>query len=327
MSSPSVVRDPLHLILGDEELLVERALHETVGAARAADPETELRRIKVSELTPPELDELLSPSLFAESRVVALEAAQDAGKEIAEAVLSHARQPAEGVVLVIVHNGGGRGKNAKELPNALRKLDARVTECQKITKPAQREAFVKDEVRRAGGRIDAAGVGALIETVGFDLRELSSSASQLVADTGGKVDENAVRRYHRGRAEVTGFVVAEKAVTGDRAGALEALRWALQLGVAHVLIADALADSVRTIGRVAAYGRGDPFRLAGELGMPAWKVKKAQAQSRGWSSTTVADALQVVAALNGEVKGMAADADYALERAVRRLVDLHSTRS
>lgn len=327
MSSPSVLPDPLHLVVGDEELLVERALWDAVGAARAADPETELRRIKVSELTPPELDELLSPSLFAESRVVALEAAQEAGKEIAEAVLAHARQPADGVVLVVLHNGGGRGKNAKELPNALRKLNARVTECPKITKPAQREAFVKDEVRRAGGRIDAAGVNALIETVGFDLRELASSASQLVADTGGKVDEEAVRRYHRGKAEVTGFVVAEKAVTGDRAGALEALRWALQLGVPHVLIADALADSVRTIGRVAAHGRGDPFRLAGELGMPAWKIKKAQGQSRGWSSGTVASAMQVVAALNAEVKGMAADADYALERAVHRVVDLHGSRS
>ncbi|QUH01034.1 DNA polymerase III subunit delta [Saccharopolyspora erythraea] len=327
MSSPAVVPDPLHLILGEEELLVERALWAAVGAARAADPEAELRRVKVSELTPPELDEMVSPSLFAEGRVVALEAAQDAGKEIAEAVLSYARQPAEGVILVVVHSGGGRGKNAKELPNALRKLGARVTECNKITKPAEREAFVREEVRRAGGKIDASGVSALIETVGSDLRELSSAASQLVADTGGKVDDAAVRRYHRGRAEVTGFVVAEKAVTGDRTGALESLRWALQLGVPHVLIADALADAVRTIGRVAAAGRSDPFRLAGELGMPAWKVKKALAQSRGWSGATIADALQVAAALNAEVKGMAADADYALERAVLRVVDLRAARA
>jgi DNA polymerase III subunit delta len=327
MSSPTVVPDALHLVLGDEELLVERAVWAAVGAARAADPEAELRRVKVSELTPPELDEMLSPSLFAEGRVVALEAAQDAGKEIADAVLTHARQPADGVTLVVIHNGGGRGKNAKELPNALRKFGARVTECAKITKPADREAFVRDEVRRAGGRIDAAGVSALIETVGSDLRELSSAASQLVADTGGRIDDAAVRRYHRGRAEVTGFVVAEKAVMGDRAGALEALRWALQLGVPHVLIADALADAVRTIGRVAAVGRADPFRLAGELGMPAWKVKKALAQSRGWNSAGIAEALQVVATLNADVKGMAADAGYAVERTVLRLIELRGSRS
>lgn len=327
MSSPSVVPEPLHLVLGEEELLVERAVWAAVSAARAADPAAELRRMKVSDLTPPELDELLSPSLFAEGRVVALEAAQEAGKEIAEAVLAHARQPADGVILVILHTGGGRSKNAKELPNALRKLGASVTECAKITKPAEREAFVRDEVRRAGGRIDAGGVSALIETVGSDLRELSSAASQLVADTGGRVDDDAVRRYHQGRAEVTGFVVAEKAVTGDRAGALEALRWALQLGVPHVLIADALADAVRTIGRVAAQGRADPFRLAGELGMPAWKVKKALAQSRGWNSGGIAAALQEVATVNADVKGAAADASYALERTVLNLIELRATRS
>lgn len=322
MSAPTVTAEQLHLVLGEEELLVERAVKAAHGAARSADASAELRRTRVSELTPPELDEMLSPSLFSEGRVIALEAAQDAGKEIAEAVLAHARNPADGVVLVVVHSGGGRGKQAKELPNALRKLGATVTECQKITKPADREAFVRDEVRRAGGRIDAAGVGALIETVGSDLRELSSAASQLVADTDGRVDEQAVRRYHQGRADVTGFVVAEKAVTGDRAGALEALRWALQLGVPHVLIADALADAVRTIGRVASAGGTDQYRLAGELGMPAWKVRKALHQAKGWNSAGVTEAMQVVADVNAGVKGQDADAGYALERAVLRLVAL-----
>ncbi|MEV4643768.1 MULTISPECIES: DNA polymerase III subunit delta [Saccharopolyspora] len=328
MSSPTVVADPLHLVLGDEELLVERAMWAAVGAARAADPEADFSRVKVSELTPPELAEMLSPSLFAEARVLAIESAQDAGKEIAEALLLHAKQPAEGVTLIVLHNGGGRAKHAKELPNALKKVGARVTECKKLTKPADREAFVRDEIRRAGGKSDSGGVSALIEAVGSDLRELSAAASQLVADTGGKIDADAVGRYYRGRAEVTGFAVAEKAVVGDRAGALEALRWAIQLGVPHVLIADALADSVRTIGRVAAAGgRNDPYRLAGDLGMPAWKVKKAQSQSRGWTPTSLAAALQVVAEVNAGVKGMAADADYALEKTVLRLVSLRNQRN
>src|SRR5205807_8339616 len=97
---------------------------------------------------------------------------------------------------------------AKDLPAALRKAGAEVIECPKVTKPADREAFVRAEVRRAGGRIDPAGVTALVDAVGSDLRELAAAASQLVADTAGAVDQPAVRRYHRGRAEVTGFAVA-----------------------------------------------------------------------------------------------------------------------
>lgn len=320
MTASGATVHPLQLALGDDEFLVERAVSDIVVAARRADPAAEHRRAAVSELTPAELVELLSPSLFAEGRVVVLAGAQDAGKEIADAVLGHARSPGDGIVLVVIHSGGGRTKVAKELPAALRKAGAEVTECGKITKPADRETFVRSEVRRAGGRIDAPAIAALLETVGSDLRELSAAASQLVADTGGSVDEPAVRRYHTGRAEVTGFVVAEKAVNGDRSGAMEALRWAMVLGVPHVLVADALADAVRTVSRVAAVGRADPFRLASELGMPPWKVKRALAQSRGWSQEGLAEAMQVVADVNADVKGAAADFDYALERAVLRIV-------
>ncbi|GAB2757265.1 DNA polymerase-3 subunit delta [Amycolatopsis magusensis] len=306
----------LHLVLGEEELLIERAIRAALESARSADPTADLTRLKVSELTAPVLAELVSPSLFSEGRVIAIDGAQDASQEIGDAILSYVKDPADGVVLVIVHTGGGRTKAGKALPAALRKAGAQVVECPKITKPAEREAFVRNEVRQAGGKIDAAGVMALLDSVGSDLRELSSAATQLVADSGGKVDEQAVRRYHRGRADVTGFAVAEKAVSGDRAAALESVRWAMQIGVPHVLVADALADAVRTIARVAGAGRGNPNSMAGELGMPPWKIRKAQGQVRGWGADGLADAMRIVAKLNAEVKGAAADPDYALERAV-----------
>ncbi|HKS47798.1 MAG TPA: DNA polymerase III subunit delta [Amycolatopsis sp.] len=316
----AVTLSSLHLVLGEEELLVERAVRAAVRAARQTDPAADSTRAKVSELTVAELAELVSPSLFSEGRVIVLESAQDIAQELADSLLGYLAQPADGVVLVVVHSGGGRSKAAKALPAALRKAGAEITECPKITKPAEREAFVRNEVRQAGGRIDPAGVVALIDSVGSDLRELASAAAQLVADTGGKVDEQAVRRYHRGRADVTGFAVAEKAVAGDRAAALESMRWAMQIGVPHVLVADALADAVRTIARVSAAGRGNPNQLAGELGMPPWKVRKAQGQARGWAEAGLAEAMAVVARVNAEVKGAAADSSYALERAVLDLV-------
>jgi DNA polymerase-3 subunit delta len=320
VGSDSALAHPLRLVVGEEEFLVERSVHDILAELRQVEPQAELRRHEVSDLTPAELIELLSPSLFGEGQLVVLASGQDANKEIAEAILSQAKILGDGIVLAVLHSGGGRSKPAKDLPGALRKAGAEVIECPKVTKPADRESFVRSEVRRAGGKIDGAAVLALLETVGSDLRELSSAATQLVADTDGNVDEPAVRRYHRGRAEVTGFAVAEKAVNGDRAGAMEALRWAMQLGVPHVLVADALADGVRTVARVSAVGRADPFRLASELGMPPWKVKKALAQSRAWTPEGLAEAMQVVAEVNADVKGAAADFDYALERAVLRIV-------
>ncbi|GAA5113140.1 DNA polymerase III subunit delta [Haloechinothrix salitolerans] len=317
---------PLHLVLGDEPLLVERAVRAAIEAARAVDPTSEATTLRASELTAPVLLELASPTLFSEGRIIVIEAAQDIGQDTADALQSYLADPADGVTLIVVHSGGGRSKAAKDLPKALRKAGAAVAECNKLTKQSDRESFVRAEVKRAGGGIDAGGVSALLDAVGSDLRELSAAASQLVADSGGKVDEQAVRRYHRGRAEVTGFAVAEKVVAGDEAAAMESLRWALQIGVPHVLIADAFADAVRTVARVSAAGRGNPNHMAGELGMPPWKIRKAQSQVRGWSTEALRESMRIVATLNAEVKGAAADPDYALERAALKLLAARNRR-
>ena len=263
--------------------------------------------------------ELLSPSLFAEDRVIVLEAAAEAGKDAVAVVEGAASDLPDGAVLVVLHTGGGR---AKALASTLQKKGARVHDCARVSKPAERADFVRGEFRAAGVRVSGEVVTAVLEAVRPDLRELAAACSQLAADTGGRIDVAAVRRYYSGRAEVSGCDVADRAVAGDRQGTVEALRWATLLGVPPVLLADALADSVHTIARVGSAGRGDPFRMASQLGMPPWKVKKAQGLVRGWNPTTISKALHVVADLNADVKGAAVDADYAVERAVALVLDL-----
>jgi DNA polymerase-3 subunit delta len=314
---------PLRLVIGEEELLVERAIEQVVAEVRAGDPGAEMRRVRASELSPADLAENLSPSLFAEARVLVLMAAHEVGKELAAAIVAQSTDLADGIVLVVVHAGGARNKG---LVDALRKAGAPVTTCNKITRMDERSDFVRAEARRVGGKITGEAIGALLEAVGSDLRELAAATSQLVSDTGGTVDERAVRRYHRGRAESTGFAVADKVVAGDRAGALEALRWAQLLGTPSVLVADALADALRTLAKVGSAGRGDPNRLAGTLGMPPWKIRKAQQQVRSWGPQALAEAFAAAAEVNADVKGAAADPDYALERAVLRILAARARR-
>jgi DNA polymerase-3 subunit delta len=55
-------------------------------------------------------------------------------------------------------------------------------------------------------------------------------------------------------------------------------------------------------------------------------VKRALAQARGWSQEGLVEAMQVVATVNADVKGAAADPDYALERAVLRIVAVSGRR-
>ncbi len=315
---------PLHLVLGEEDLLVDRAVAAILHAARstAGSGDVPVNRLRAGEVSSHELAELLSPSLFADERVVILEDADEAGKDAVALIAAAAADLPPGTVLVVVHSGGGR---AKALAGQLRELGAQTHPCAKIAKAAERADFVRKEFRAQKITVDDDTLALLIDAVGSDVRELAAACSQLVADTGGHVDAVAVRRYHSGKAEVTGFDVADKAVTGDVAGSAEALRWAMARGVPHVLLADALAEAVHTIARVGPLS-GDPYRLAGELGMPPWRVQKAQKQSRRWSRDKVATAIRLVAALNADVKGAAADADYALEHAVRTVAQLAAAR-
>ena len=320
---------PLHLVLGDEELLVERAVAEVLRSARkragtdSGANDVPISRTRAGDVGTYELAELLSPSLFADERIVVLEAAAEAGKDAAEVIAAAAADVPPGTVLVVVHSGGGR---AKALANELQSLGAVVHPCARITKPSERVDFVRKEFRALRVRVDEETVTALLDAVGSDVRELAAACSQLVADTGGDVDAAAVRRYHSGKAEVKGFDIADKAVAGDVGGATEALRWAMMRGEPLVVLADALAEAVHAIGRVGPLS-GDPYRLAAQLGMPPWRVQKAQKQARRWSRDTVATAMKVVAELNANVKGAVADADYALESAVRQVAELVAERS
>jgi DNA polymerase-3 subunit delta len=310
----------LHLVLGDEELLVERAVAEVLRTARkqAGTDDVPVNRLRAGEVSTSELAELLSPSLFADERVVVLEAAADAGKDAVALIAEAAADLPPGTMMVVVHSGGGR---AKALASQLKDLGARVHPCARIVRASERADFVRGEFRALRVKVTDDTITAVLDAVGSDIRELASVCSQLVADTDGQVDAATVRRYHGGKAEVKGFDIADKAVVGDVAGAAEALRWAMMSGEPHVVLADALAEAVHAIARVGPLS-GDPYRLAAELGMPPWRVQKAQKQARRWSRESVATAMRLVATLNADVKGAAADADYALEATVRKVAQL-----
>ncbi|MEV6653785.1 DNA polymerase III subunit delta [Streptomyces sp. NPDC051219] len=305
---------PLTLAVGQEDLLLDRAVQQVVAAARAVDADTDVRDLAPDQLQPGSLAELTSPSLFAERKVVVVRNAQDLSADTIKDVKSYLDAPAEEITLVLLHAGGAKGKG---LLDAARKAGAREVACPKMTKPADRLAFVRSEFRALGRSATPEATQALVDAIGSDLRELASAVTQLVADVEGTIDEAVVGRYYTGRAEASSFTVADRAVEGRAAEALEALRWSLATGVPPVLITSALAQGVRAIGKLASAPRGArPGDLARDLGMPPWKIDRVRQQMRGWSADAVAAALTAVAEADAGVKGGGDDPEYALEKAV-----------
>jgi DNA polymerase III subunit delta len=305
---------PLTLAVGQEDLLLDRAVQQVVEAARAADADTDVRDLTPDQLQPGTLAELTSPSLFSERKVVIVRNAQDLAADTVKDVKNYLGAPAEEITLVLLHAGAAKGK---ALLDAARKAGAREIACPRTTKAAERLSFVRSEFRALGRSATPEACQALVDSIGSDLRELASAASQLVADVEDTIDEAVVGRYYTGRAEASSFTVADRAVEGRAAEALEALRWSLSTGVAPVLITSALAQGVRAIGKLSsARGGGRPADLARELGMPPWKIDRVRQQMRGWTPDGVAAALRAVADADAGVKGGGDDPEYALEKAV-----------
>lgn len=301
------------LVHGDEELLVSRAVAAVLAAARERDPDVDVRDLPAAAVDPGVLLDLQTPSLFGELRVLVLRGTQDCADDVRDALLPLVTSPVDGGCLVLVHGGGVKGR---KLLDAVKAAGVVVVPCAKVDKLGDRLAFVQAEFDAAGVEATAGACRAVVDAVGGDLRELSGACGQLAADTQGTVDERAVARFFRGRADASGFAVADRAIEGDVPGALVELRQALCVGVDPVLVVAALARQLRTVAKVASAGRARSDAVARDLKLAPWMVDKARRQMRGWNPDSLAAAHAAVALADGEVKGGGTDPRFAVERAV-----------
>jgi DNA polymerase-3 subunit delta len=319
-------RPSLTVIVGEEDLLVERAVKSArlaafdAGETGAGGPD--VHEVRGGDLTAGELAMLMSPSLFGGETVVIVRGAQEASAAVANELGGLASALPPDVTLVVTHSGGAKNK---ALLTALQSAGARRVDCPAVKKFGERMDFLRAEFARAKRKADDGGLRALLDAVGTDLRDLAAACDQLASDTTGVINAEVVGRYWRGRAEATGFSVADRALEGNLAQALAQLRWALAVGTAPVLITSALARGVRTLGQVGSVSRGKSGpAVASELGMPPWMVDKARQQLRGWTAAGLARAHAAIALADAQVKGEGASAGYALEHVIRVIVECRS---
>ena len=110
----------------------------------------DVREYQAGSLAVGEIDEMLSPSLFgAVRRVLVLRSGQDTRKDLSAALLAYAKNPDPDVHLVVLHVGGAKGK---AFADGLRSAGATVVPAGKLKGHRERVAFVRDEIRRHGGK-------------------------------------------------------------------------------------------------------------------------------------------------------------------------------
>ena len=315
------------LVTGSETFLADRAVRSAIAAVSKEAASSD--GVEVTEINGGDLDvgvfaELTGPSLFAAERVLVLRLLENLPAEMVPHLIDYAGATSDDVLVVLVHSGGQKGKAVLD---KLRK--ASVNEVV-ATAPKTWELpqFVVGEIRLLSGGIDERAATALVDAVGHDLRALAGACSQLVSDSGGKpITQELISQYFGGRAEVTSFAVADAAIAGRTEPALEQLRWALDCGVAAVLVTSAMAGGLRGLAKYTSAPSGlREADLAREVGVPPWKLKTLKQQARGWTPGGLASAIKAVAQADADVKGASGDAGYALERMVITVSRAHGRR-
>src|SRR5258707_9723409 len=139
---------PVTVIVGEEELLVERAVSGVLGAAPAAADGgigQDVHDVRGADLAAGELSTLTAPSLFGGDCTGIVRGAQDANAAGAAAIGQLAGSlPAE-VVLVVTHAGGAKGES---LLTALVKAGARRIDSPSLRRVGVSIRFLRAEIAR-----------------------------------------------------------------------------------------------------------------------------------------------------------------------------------
>lgn len=300
------------LVSGKEEFLITAVLARFKEIAKKKDASTMVHEIEASSYVTSGLDQITSPSLFGEPRLVIvdhLERMNDVFLQEALAQLQGEQDP--DVWLVYVHRGGNRGK---KLLTALQNMAEQVV-CDPIKYDSQKIQFVTQMVKAQKREISAQAAQILVDALGDDLAQLAGAVRQLIADVSEDIGVEAVKIYYGARVEVNGFEVADLTINGKIAPALVALRHAFEVGVTPVAVVAAIIYKIRQITKVLAYKAGQLD--ISDLGMQPWQLNQVQQEARYWTSLAVGVAYRAVTKASYETKGGSADAEYAVEKAVR----------
>ena len=300
------------LVQGAEALLSDRAVDARIKAARREFPDAELVELEGREVDAGRFVEATGGSLFSQATIVVVNAVSDLDKDLFDLVATTAANPPDTLCLILVHPGGVKGKGL------LTKLTKAKVETAKVDvpKPWAIPDFIVNEARRGHLDMDRDAVNALHQALGNDLRTLAAAVGQLASDSpNGRVGAEEVTTYFGGRAEISSFNVSDASLEGRLPDALEALRWALSIGVQPAAVTAAMARGLRSVGLyldLRSQRMGDK-QLAQTIGVSPWKLKSLNKQARSWSKAGVARAIRLVNTCDAAVKGAAVDPDYALE--------------
>ncbi len=329
----------VHLILGEDTYLAERALEEVLEAAVGADRADSVTLLYGDEVRwEAVLAAVRTGSLFARRRVVVVRraellrfelpggeegtgAAKGKGKamERQDPLASYLDDPAPDVALVLLAARPDRRRN----PWKRLSLEGKLHSVEPKKGRALR-AYVEQDLRRRGLRVTAEAVSDLIDEVGQDLRRLMGEVDKLEAWSAGATGPLTADAVHAVLGRGLGrplYLLADALSARDLPASLQRLEELLQGGEEGLRILATLHRSLRQVrAAVAMRGRGLPKAEVGARLLPPhmqFKLDGLMEASRQWSEPDLRTAVAVFAGTDRAIKKGAEPATALITTLVR----------
>ncbi|NMM99832.1 DNA polymerase III subunit delta [Bifidobacterium sp. DSM 109958] len=309
-------RPPFRIVFGGDSYLNERQVRDLCHEAERARPDAETIELDAASCDPYAFDKAVSPSLLADTAIVRVNNLASADERLGDAMVAYARQcaadPAGSSIVICQHEGGNKGKR---LVDQLVRAGAVREEVADLRKPEAKLNFVYQCFERDGRRVDPLAAQQLVSVLGEKTGELAAMCHQLAFDfDDDPMPIERVNQYLTANPQVTGFMVADRAVEGRTAEAIIAMRSAVEQGTDPIALIGALAMKLRALAKASAVRSGVISKA--EANMNPWVLRNAERQLGGWTSQGMGRCIRTLAWADEQSKTNGGDPVYALERAI-----------
>lgn len=308
----------LHLIVGDDDLLLHRAMRDLVDELTAQD---ELLTVDVHDAMELErLPSLRTTSLLGDHTGVVIRGLEQrgVGADLKDEIAAFLDEPDDEAVLVLV----SRGKNQ------VRKFTSRMNTVGTVTEVAAPKPWddggwnrvIADEFRRRGVTASRDVVAALRRHAGTETAAIASQVAQVIEAADGDVTVDLVDSVLQEHGRETSFTVVDAVVDRDPRAALVALAGLREAGESEMAVFGALAVRFRQLLAVRA-GLTSPA----DVGASPGQIRHLQAPARSnFEPGELAWCQERIARLDVDLKGGSAlPPDVVLDMAVIELATRH----
>jgi DNA polymerase-3 subunit delta len=330
-------RSPVHLVRGGDEVLLAEGARELVDRLLEGRDRTEvLDEFSGDDYDPAEVAMAATTvSMFGSRVVVARNLARCTVEQLAP-LLGYLEDPSPDTELVLVWDrpvmkGLHANPVPKKLVDAVTAAGGEVHDHGAPANPKGRAAWIDDQLRASGVRLEPAARRLLGDRLGEDVARLGGIMEVLRAVHGDRtVSADELGPYLGAAGSVPPWDLTDAIDAGDVALALTNLRRLLDGGARHPLqVMVTLQQHVERMVRLDGAAVGDEKDAARLLGMKGstYPAKKALAQSARLGSSRLRRAMELLARADLDLRGRTAqDGGAVLEVLVARLAALSAPR-